>query len=624
MRFPMPPNTLTDLFQRTVHEHGPRVAMRYKHEDHWHAITYAQMGELVKQASLGLHDLGVEKGDRLGILSGNRPEWAISDLATLHAGAALAPIYDTLLPDQVAYILEDAGAEICFVAGGELLERVVTAAKDAPTLKTVVVFDEHALEEAELPKKLPGNLTELISMQALYERGKQVLRDEESATESYERRWKGLDGSDLATLIYTSGTTGNPKGVMLSHANLTSNVHASCEIIELHPGERYLSFLPLSHSFERTAGHYIPYSVGGEVWFAESMETVGENLKECRPQLLLAVPRLYEKMGEGIRGALAAAEGFKATLANWSLDVGKQAFEAELAGRKPSGLLAMKLSLADKLVLGKVRAKIGLENVRYAASGAAALDPEVARLFGALGMPVYEGYGMTELSPVVSVSGPGRYKVGAVGKTIADIEVKIDTEGWDGQPDEGEILVRGPNVMQGYWEKPEATAEALDEDGWMHTGDVGKLDSDGFLYITDRKKELFKTAYGKYIAPAHLDNLLKRNAIVDQALIIGEKRKYVSALISPNQEELEAWAKKNDVTFRDVSELVARDDIQTMFEQAVEDANEELARYEQIKRFDVLDKPFEVGEELTPTMKVKRRVVEDNYAKRIKALYKDA
>lgn len=614
-------STLCERFQRAVEHHGPQDAQRWKQDDEWRSRTYAQLGRAVEEVALGLMSLEIEEGDRVGIVGHNTPGWAIADWSILHAGGVSVPAYPQLKPEQLAYILDDAGVELCFVGDEELYEKVQTAAKDAPSLTTIVRLDDGG--KGPLHGAAARNVDRVFPLRNLIEEG-QKIAGSSSGQQRFAERWRGIEPDDIATFIYTSGTTGAPKGVMLSHGNIDANIRSFTSSIELHAGERFLSFLPLSHSYERVVGHFAGYGAGMEIWYAQAIETIGEDLKACRPNLIIAVPRLWEKMGDRIRAALDEATGVKRRLIDWATRIGEDVLEHRMEhGEEPGGLLGLKFRIAENLVLEKVRGEAGLDQLRLANSGAAALDPEVARFFWSLGIEIYEGYGMTETSPVLTANRPDAFKLGTVGKAIPGVQLRIDDEEWEGPEGEGEILAKGLNVMQGYWQLPEETDEAL-EDGWMHTGDVGQLDEEGFLTITDRKKELFKTAYGKYIAPEHVSQEIKRAGdVVDQVLVVGESRKYVAALLTPDFEALEHVAKEEGIEFRDPAELLEHEAIERRFEDAVEEANEVLARHEQVKTFRVLPDQWEVGEEMTPTLKIKRRVVEERYADVIEEMYPD-
>ncbi len=585
----------------------------------WGSRTYAQLGRAVQEVSLGLQSLGVEAGDRVAVVGHNRPEWAIADFAILHAGAVTVTVYPQLPPDQMAYIMDDAGTDVAIVGDKELYEKVQAAAKDVASLETIVRMDDG---QNSAHGAAAGNVDAVFPLRNLFEEG-QSLVGEGGGPGAFRDRWQAVGPDDLATLIYTSGTTGAPKGVILTHGNLRSNVDSILECVPYYSGERFLSFLPLAHSFERTVGHLCTYGSGMDVWYARSIDTIGEDLKACRPNLMIAVPRLWEKMGQRFRTALEEATGLKATLVNKAIGVGEQVLEHRLEeGGDPDGWLGFKHGLAERL-LRKIRARAGLDELRLAASGAAALDPEVARFFWSLGVSVYEGYGLTETSPVLTVNRPGKLRLGTVGQALPRVQLRIDEEGWDGPEGEGEILAKGPNVTQGYWELPEKTEKAL-EDGWFRTGDVGQLDEDGYLEITDRKKELFKTAYGKYVAPENVSRQLKRSDVVDQVLVLGEGRKYVAAILTPDPEGIASSTGLDvpeDPPRSTLRKIVNDKEVQAMFEEAVERANASLPRHEQVKKYKVVPDQWEVGNELTPTLKIKRRIVEDQYEDEVAELF---
>jgi long-chain acyl-CoA synthetase len=632
MAEPDEPRTLCELFQRAVSEHGPRTAQRWVGDEDadeeaitsgeaWRSRTYAQLGRAVEEVSLGLQSLDVEPGDRVAIAAHNCPQWAIADFAILHAGAVTATVYPQLPADQMAYILDDAGAEILFVGDQDLYDTAQAAAKDTESLETIVRMDDgtDALHGAAA-----RNVDAVFPMRNLFEEG-QTLVGEGGGKQAFAERWQYVGPDDLATLLYTSGTTGRPKGVKLTHRNFVSNVDSMRRSVPYDAGERFLSFLPLSHSYERTVGHFATYGNGLEVWYARDIETVGQDLLACRPHIMIAVPRLWEKMGQKFRAALDDADGLKASVVDWAMGVGEEVLEHHLEhGEDPGGLLGIKHQAAEQL-LEKLRARAGLDQLRLANSGAAALDPEIARFFWSLGVRIYEGYGLTESSPVLTANRPGKLKLGTVGPPIPDVDLKIDEEGWDGPEGEGEILAKGPNIMAGYWNREKATEEALD-DGWLRTGDVGTIDEDGFLTITDRKKELFKTAYGKYVAPENVTRQVKRADVVDQVLVVGEGEKFVAALLTPDPEGLRGLLDgevPEDPTREDLVELLDREEVKRAFEQAVEDANDELPRHEQLKTYEVVPDAWEVGNQLTPTLKLKRRVVEEQYADEIAELFPD-
>jgi long-chain acyl-CoA synthetase len=595
------PRTLTELFFGASDRfRGRPVALRVKREGGWRAISYADLLDQVHAASAGLLDLGLGPGDRVAILSENRPEWAITDYACLAARCADVPVYPTLPAKQVEYILRDSGAAAVCVSSRKQLDKVQEIRERLPGIRHVIAFDA-GLDGADV-----------ISFEAFLARGR--------AARSKWPEWRAgalsVTPDDLATLIYTSGTTGEPKGVMLTHGNITSNVVASSPALTVTDRDECLSLLPLSHIFERMAGHYLMLDAGVIISYAESIEAVAQNLREVRPTICCAVPRLYEKIYAGALEAASAGPALKKKIFFWAKRVGEEWTERRLLGKIIPVDLRFARAVADRVVFRKIRARVG-GRLRYFISGGAPLSPEIAKFFYASGIPILEGYGLTETSPVVSVNTPDRFKIGTVGRPIPGVEVKI--------AEDGEILTRGPNIMRGYYNKPEATREAISPDGWFHTGDIGMLDAEGYLKITDRKKDLIVTAGGKKVAPQPIEGLLKLNKFVSNAVMLGDRRKFPIALLVPNFERLESWAREQGLTWTTREELVRLPDVERQMAQEARKNLRDLAQFEVPKKFLVLARDFSIeGGELTPKLSVRRKVVEDHYADRIEALYADA
>jgi long-chain acyl-CoA synthetase len=548
----------------------------------------------------------VQPNDIVCILSENRPEWWIADLATLCLGGVTAPIYPTNPAKDIAYILNDCHAKLLFVSGEEQLAKIRKLQHEGkiPLLQRVIVFDNG---EAQTVSEQDG----IYALSTIRSRN-------ESSEDPLPARQAQLGSEDLATLIYTSGTTGEPKGVMLSHANLVSNTLGTHDLLDyIYGGERVmLSFLPLSHSFERTAGYYVAIHHGFRVGFAEDISTLVDNMSEVRPSLIVSVPRIYEKVYANVMQS--ARSGLKKKLLHWAIDVGKRHSQYRMRGKRAPLLLGILNVIASLLVFSKVRKKLG-GRLRYAISGGAPLAQEIAHFFYAIGLTIFEGYGLSEPSPVVACNRPNRTKVGSVGLPMPDVELSIEPDPERGGED-GEILVRGPNIMQGYYRKPEATAEVIDADGWFHTGDIGYIDGDGYLYITDRKKELIKTAGGKYVAPQPIENQLKLHPLIEQAVVIGDRRKYCVVLLVPAFEALEKTL--NRPLPADRSQLNEDPQVRSLYQAAIDEVNKPLGSWEQIKRFYLLpsEMPQESGE-LTPSLKVKRRVVDESFKQIIDSLY---
>ncbi len=591
------PGTLNQLFFDAVERYDKPNALQVKRNGRYEPISHRTVLERVRRVALGLQELGVRAGDRVAILSENRPEWAIADFACLSVGVTDVPIYPNLPADQAAYMLRDSGCAAIFVSDAAQAAKVGSVRGNCPALRQVITFAD-AVANADL------------TLASLETRGAAV--DHDDRRRIYRERALAVRPNDVATIIYTSGTTGEPKGVMLTHDNIFSNVQAACTAIPFTGEDVGLSFLPLSHIFERMAGHYQMFATGTSIAYAESMDTVPENLVEVRPTLVLSVPRLYEKMYARVLDTAMSGSAVKKRIFIWARDVADQWANVVLAGGTPRGALAMRYRIAQRLVFSKLKARTG-GRLRYFVSGGAPLAPEINKFFYAAGLVILEGYGLTETSPVISVNTPSNFRIGTVGKPIAGVEVSI-------APD-GEILVRGPNVMKGYFNKPAATAEAIDADGWFHTGDIGEL-RDDFLSITDRKKDLIVTAGGKNIAPQPIENLIKTNKYVNQVVMLGDKRKFPIVLVVPNWDTLGAWAATQHIPATSHADLLATPAVRAKMEAEVMGTVQHLAHFEMPKKIGLLEHEFSIERgDLTPTLKVKRRVVDRTYKSLIDSLY---
>ena len=550
--------TIPDLLRHAIETHRKGDAFLVKRDGRWEPVSIESFAERVRAVAADLVARGVKHGDRVAILSENRLEWAIADQAILSIGAVCVPVYATLPADHVGPLLADSGAVGAFVSSAAQRAKVESVRREVPGLRWIVTFDEW-----------------------LPEAGASVVGAAAAAA-------PGPD--DLATIIYTSGTTGVPKGVMLTHWNLVSNALASLTALDLGPTDVHLSFLPLNHIFERTAGYNVMLYAGATIAYAESIEKAAANLMEVRPTILLAVPRFYEKLIDRIMEVAKAAGFPRDVMAHWGRDVAVRWAGAKLEGRPIPPLLALQHALANVLVYPVLRRRLG-GRIRYCFSGGAALPREIGLFFYGVGMPIVEGYGLSETSPVIAVNTPKHYKLGTVGRPVPGVEVRI--------AEDGEILVRGPSVMKGYWNRPEETAAGL-EGGWFHTGDIGEMDSDGFLRITDRKKDLIVTSGGKKIAPQPIQNALKKSPRILEAIVVGDGRKYASALIVP----------ANGAT---------RESVQA----DVDGVNRTLASYETIKRFELIPNDLTVENgSLSQKMEVKRRVVSDRFRDLIERMYR--
>jgi len=587
--------TIGRLFLNTSASYPKPDMLLYKDKGHYVPISTEEFGRRVRQFAMGLASLGCRAGDKVIILSDNCPDWIIADFANLSLGAVTVPIYPTLVPQQVRYIISDSDAAFVICSTLELWKKVEAVKNNLPKVSHYVIF------EPEAPQGV-------LSLPALLEKGRKFDQDNPGA---FEKSTHAVKPSDLASIIYTSGTTGVPKGVMLTHANFISNLTTLASIIQFGHPDYVLSFLPLSHVLERLC-HFAFLSKGCSMAYAESVETVADNLLEIRPNIMVSVPRLFEKLYAKVMDTVLAGSGLKKKIFYWAVKVGNEYGKKTLQRQKIGRSLRFRHGLAHKLVFSKILEKTG-GRVRFFVSGGAPLSKEIADFFYALGLVVLEGYGLTETAPVIAVNTFEQLKFGTVGKPIPGIELKI-------APD-GEILTKGPNVMKGYYKKEAETREAF-EGGWFHTGDIGHLDDQGYLVITDRKKDLIITAGGKNVAPQPIENVLKRNPYIANAVVIGGRRKFISAIIVPDLEKLEAYAKGAGVVYIDTRELVAKEEINKFLLDEIDRATPQLAPYEKIKKILVLDRDFAVElEEMTPTLKVRRNLVEEKFKSLIDSLY---
>ena len=573
-------------------------------------VSTQELFQRIRELSLGLVSFGVSGGDRVAIMSESRPEWVMCDMAILVLGGVTVPIYPTLTAPQARYILSDCGARLVIVSTRQQAEKIQEIRHLVPELEAVIVMDGESDPRASV-----------FSFDDLARRGESQINTEWGTGKAYRDRARAVRPDQLATIIYTSGTTGEPKGVMLTHGNLVSNLYAAREVLDLTTEDVALSFLPLSHSFERMAS-FLYLLTGTTMIFAQNIDTIGRDIGVVRPTMITAVPRVYEKMQARILEKGQAGPGSKVRIFNWAMTVGRRKAHATLRGRRVGPLTGMQAALADKLVFSKIRNGVG-GRLRIAVSGSAPLPASVLEFFTGIGLPIIEGYGLTETAPILTVNPPSSLRVGSVGRPVRDVEIRI-------APD-GEILARGANVMLGYYNKPEATAAVL-QDGWFHTGDIGTIDANGYLSITDRKKDLLVTSGGKKIAPQPIENTLKRSAIVSEAVLLGDRRNYAVALIVPDFAGLERRLKDlgrppstGDGSNPDDERraLISRDDVVGLYEELVNGINRDLSQFERIKRFALLPREFSIDSgELTPTLKVKRRVVDEKWKDVIERLYR--
>ncbi|MBN2206422.1 MAG: long-chain fatty acid--CoA ligase [Candidatus Aminicenantes bacterium] len=587
--------TLSRMFLRTCERYPKQDLLLAKRDSLYRPIATAEFKNRVRELSLGLGELGLKPGDKVVILSENRPEWIMTDFAVLCAGGVSVPIYTSLLPEQIAYIIADAEAKIVVCSNRELWLKVETVRGRLPSLAHVVMIEE------EEPEGVWG-FAEVAA------RGR---RKADANPEMFERAAEAVRPGDLASIIYTSGTTGTPRGVMLSHANFCSNIESLAASIDFNHTDTALSFLPLSHVLERT-GTFFLLAVGASIAYAERVETMSENIYEVKPTIVIGVPRFFEKIYAKVMDNVLASSALKRRIFFWAVKVGKDWANRTVDGRPIPRRLKAARGLARRLVYRKIVNRTG-GRVRYFICGGAPLSKDLAEFFFAMGLFILPGYGLTETAPVLTANLLGRYRFGTVGKTLPNVDLRIE-------PD-GEILARGPNIMVGYY-KNEAETKAVLQDGWLSTGDIGFLDGDGFLTITDRKKDLIVTSGGKNVAPQPIEMLLQANPYIQSAVVVGAARKFISALIVPDFEKLEGYARANAIPFQNRSELCRREEIIAFLLAEVQRSTPKLASYERVKKIAVLERDFELeAGEITPTLKIRRTIVEEKYKPLIDALY---
>ncbi|HME43659.1 MAG TPA: long-chain fatty acid--CoA ligase [Syntrophorhabdales bacterium] len=595
--------TLCEMFQESIQKFADYPALLRKVDGRFRAITYWEMGERVRLLARGLLSLGIDKGDRVALLSENRPEWAIADFAIMHTGAVNVGIFPTVPAAQVEFIVADSGAKCLIVSDQEQLGKALAVKKNLPDLCVISINRPDSGDE------------NVLSYEAiLREAGRAPLDDKE-----YEKLWSSVRPEDWASIIYTSGTVADPRGAILSHRNFVSNYTTARKVLTFQPGDILLSFVPLNHVFGRMADHYLPISLGSTVAYVENLRRLRQNIEEVRPHYMAVVPRLLEMFEEGLMAAVAKEALPKQKLVAWAFSVGRKKTDETQGGRKPGLLLMSEAWLADRLVFSAIRKRLGLDRLRYFFAGGAPVSRTTLNFFSAMRLPVMEGYGLTETSPLVTVNPPGKIKFGTVGRPFDGVEVRL--------ADDGEILVRGPNVMQGYYKRLQETRETIEPDGWLHTGDIGRIDEDGYLVITDRKKHLIVLANGKKVLPQHLEALLLESPFVSQAVIVGDRQSTIGALIVPAFGRLKEWALAQaiKVDTEDAARLIGAPEVRGLIRREIQRLTGSLADFEKIRPFALLDRELtlEAGE-LTPTLKVKRRVVLEKYKDLIDALYAPA
>ena len=589
--------TLISMLEHSIQHYGSKPALAHKPKGGtYQDISYTELGESVDAFSKGLNALGVQKGDRVALLSENRPEWAITDFGCLKTGAVTVPMFSTLTAAQVGYILKDSGSKIICVSTSRQLEKVIAIRDEVPTLEQIIVFDP-------IEGECPEGVIQFEAVCELDGQGQGIgVRNPSDTSED-----------DIATIIYTSGTTGAPKGVMLTHANFISNLQACKSLIDISDADVLLSFLPLSHVFERLGGHYLPLISGAKVAYAESTFTVAQNMREVAPTVMLSVPRLYETMHDRILRTVQEGSSLKQKIFHWGVSVGSSVSSAIQKGKKPSAILQLQQNIADKLVFAKLKAATG-GRLRFFVSGGAALPQSIAEFFHAAGILILEGYGLTETSPVISMNHPAQWKFGTVGVPVPGVEVQI--------AEDGEILTRGPHVMKGYFNSESATAEVINGEGWFHTGDIGIIDEDGFVKITDRKKNIIVLSNGKNVAPQPIESELVQSPFINQIILVGNERKNLAALIVPNFDALKAWAAENNVATDDLATMLETREVKQHIQREIRSRLTDFADFEQVRRFTLLDKEFsQEADEMTPTLKLKRNVIIERYGDAIAEMY---
>jgi long-chain acyl-CoA synthetase len=589
------------IFQNRVQEYGDKTLVKYKNKQGvWEEISWNRLNGMVREIGMFLIGKDIQPGDKVALFSPNRYEWWVADLAIISVGAVNVPIYATNSAEESRYIIENSDSKMCFVGTREQADKIIQIKDKLPNLGEIIIFDD-------LDKPVPG----VIKFQDACKEGKAARNKEE-----FDKRLVPINIEDVATIIYTSGTTGNPKGVMLTHKNFVTNVNQLQAVDpEFLSGDHtFLSFLPLAHSLERTVGYYCPIFLGHKVAFAESTEKLLENFGEIRPTFLVSVPRIYEKIHSGITAKVAGAPPVKKALFNWAMGVARQNLPYVCENKKRTGMFAFKYNLAEKLIFSKLRVALGMDRLHAAISGGAPLSVSDAEFFLGVGIKILEGFGLTETTPVTNGNKPNHIKPGTVGPAVIDTLIKIS--------EAGEILIKGPQIMKGYYKNEEATREAFTPDGFFRTGDIGEIDRDGYLKITGRLKDLIITSSGKNISPQNIENALMASHFIEQLAVIGDNRKYLSALIVPAYTPLETWAKQNNITFTSRKDLISKPEVKQLFESEIEQYMKDFALFEQIRKFNLLETEWsqDTGE-LTPTMKLKRKIINQKYASQIESMY---
>jgi long-chain acyl-CoA synthetase len=594
--------TIPELFEYLTEDYGKkndRPVMYKKINDKFEGIKYSEFKVETERFAFGLAALGVKKDDKIAIISENRPEWVYADMAILGLGAVDVPIYPSLTAESIEFILINSEAKGVIISNKFQLNKILKIRENLNHLQFTILLNE---------KDIVPDLSAVYIFKEVQEMG-DIYKN--NHPHHFIESRKQVNENDVCTIIYTSGTTGEPKGVVLTHKNILSNVHAALECFPIYDTDSFLSFLPLCHIFERMAGYYTGFSAGCKIYFAESIESVAQNLIEVQPTILTSVPRLFERIYSKVIKNVESQKPVKQKIFYWAANVGRKYINAQQNG-KVSPVLAAQHKIADALVFKKLREKTG-GKLRFFISGGAALAKDLGVFFEAAGIKIREGYGLTESSPVIAANRVDDFKFGTVGKPFPGVEIKI-------APD-GEILARGPNIMQGYFKNKKET-DAVIKDGWLYTGDIGEFDSKGYLRITDRKKHLFKTSAGKYIAPAPIENLFLTSKYIDQFILIGDRRTFLSALIVPDFEAIKEYADSRNIPYGNVEDLIKKKEIYDLIDKDMSQFQKKLANYERVRKFKLLEKPFTLESgEITPSLKIKRKFVEERYQHLIEEMY---
>ena len=596
-------NTISKMFYSVAKNANDKKILFYKDQNSWSSLTGKDVISIVKKISFSLHSNDICPQDRVAIISNTSYKWALCDYGIISMGAVTTTVYPSLLPNQIEYILQDSKSKLIFVEDELQLEKIKSIKDNCPSLKKIIVMNNSYDGE----EKFVQNLNSFLIVDPEYVKVAEL---------DFNKMINIAKPNDLLTLIYTSGTTGTPKGVMLTHENLIANIVAVEKVQPNIKNETFLSFLPLSHVLERMGGHFFAFYLNSKIYYAENMETVAKNMEEVSPSVVVCVPRFFEKMYNAVIKGVREGSPIKKKLFWWAINIGKDYVASKHANNKISLYLKFRHKVADKLIYSKIKSKIG-GNIKFFISGGAPLSRDVAEFFASLNVTILEGYGLTETSPVLTSNTPANIRFGTVGKPLDNVELKIAND--------GEILAKGPNIMAGYYNNKEATDEVIDSDGWFHTGDIGEFDKDGFLKITDRKKSLIVTSGGKNIAPAPLENALLGSEYIEQVLVLGDKRNFLSALIVPLFDNVEKYLSDNGNDVSGKEAIIEYPDVIELFEKEVSKAMSEFSKFEQIKKFALLSRQFMIEKgEMTPKMSIVRKTVENNFKDKIDELYKGA